>query len=127
MPSRSNPLRRLRSSLAATWLLAGCGVLSLEEQLLFRFFEASRLYDRVALERVAASGVALNPVTDGVVHDFSVGSVSELGGRRIVRLTAEVRSPSGVELQAMEVEIARSGERWLITSLRRLPASQTGP
>lgn len=127
MPRPRSPLSRRRSSLAAVWLLAGCGVLSADEQLLFRFFEASRLYDRVALERIAAPGVVLNPVTEGVVVDFSLSSVSTETSRRIVRLTADVRSRSGVGRQAMEVEIARSDGRWVITSIRRLPASQTVP
>jgi hypothetical protein len=102
-------------------------VLSLEEQLLRRFFEASRLYDRVALEKVAAPGVAYNPVTEGVVGEFTVDDVIEDGNRRTLQATADVTAPSGRRRQLMRVVIERGDAGWRITSLTPLPASRTGP
>jgi hypothetical protein len=111
----------------AACLLAGCGVLSLEEQLLQRFFEASRTYDRVALEKVAAAGVVYNPVTNGVVDDFTVVDVVESGGRRTVRVEATVRMDGGTRRQPLQAVMERQDKGWRITSLMPLPASRTAP
>lgn len=126
-----NRLRRRRSSrpllAAVACLLAGCGVLSLEEQILQRFFEASRLYDRVALEKVAAPGIVFNPVTDGVVEDFTVTSTTADGSRRLVDLDVEVSTASASARRSLRVVIADLDGTWRITDLRPLPASRTAP
>src|SRR5688500_1355428 len=91
--TRSTFRTLLRSTVAAAWLVAGCRVLTLEEQTLQRFFEASRLYDMAALEKVAT--VPFNPVTDGIVQDFAVVSVAVSGDVRTVNVDAQVRGRTG--------------------------------
>ena len=59
---------RLAALLAAAGL-AACGVLSPEEQLLTRFFEASRLHDTTAVARLSAG--PFNPRISG--NAFSSG------------------------------------------------------
>ena len=129
--SRRTLLRRLPSrfaaGVAAACLLAGCGALSLDEQLLLRFFAASRTYDRAALEKVAAPGVVYNPVTEGVVDDFTVVEVAESGARRIVRVDAIVRMDGGTRHQALQAVVERLDAGWRITSLMPLPASRSAP
>src|SRR5688572_7704874 len=129
--SRRTPLRRLPSrrpaAVVAACLLAGCGVLSLEEQLLQRFFEASRTFDRVALEKVASSGVVYNPVTEGVVDDFTVVDVVESGGRRTVRVDATVRADGSTRRQALQAIMEPRDGGWRITSFMPLPASRSAP
>jgi hypothetical protein len=106
-------------------LLAGCGVLSLEEQLVQRFFEASRLHDRAALEKVAVSGVTFNPISAGVVEEFGVTNVVHEGARRTISLDARIRTASGTRAQKLTVVIEQFAERWLVTEVMPLPASQT--
>jgi hypothetical protein len=125
--SLRRPPSRLPAGVAVACLLAGCGVLSLEEQLLQRFFEASRTYDRVALEKVAAAGVVYNPVTNGVVDGFTVVDVVESGGRRTVRVEATVRMDGSTRRQPLQAVVERRDEGWRITSLMPLPASRTAP
>jgi hypothetical protein len=104
-------------------LLAGCGVLTLEEQLLQRFFEASRLYDAAAVEKVAT--VVFNPVSDGIVQDFAVASVDASADRRVVTVDAQVRRRTGTAPERLTVIMERRGGRWLITEFTRPRASQT--
>ena len=102
-------------------------MLSLDEQLLQRFFEASRIYDRVALEKVAAPGVVYNPVTEGVVDDFIVVDVSEASGRRTVRVDAIVRVEGQTRRQRLEAVLDRGDVGWRSTSVTPLPASRSAP
>ena len=92
-----------------------------------RFFEASRTFDRVALEKVASSGVVYNPVTEGVVDDFTVVDVVESGGRRTVRVDATVRMGGSTRRQALQAILEPRDNGWRITSLRPLPASRSAP
>ncbi len=121
------PPSRALAAAAVACLLAGCGVRSVDEQLLQRFFDASRVYDRVALNKVAAPGVVYNPVTDGVVDDFTVVEVVESGGRRTVRVDATVRVAGSTRRQALQAIVARSDAGWRIASVTPLPASRTAP
>lgn len=123
---RRPPSRRLAGA-AVACLLAGCGVRSVDEQLLQRFFDASRVYDRVALDKVAAPGVVYNPVTEGVVDDFTVVNVVESDGRRTVRVDATVRVAGSTRRQALQAVVERRDARWRIASLTPLPASRSAP
>lgn len=124
MPRRRMSLRnRTRASVVLACLLAGCGVLSLEEQVLQRFFEASRLYDRAALEKVAT--IVFNPAVDGIVQDFTVESVAAADGRRVVQVDAQVRRRTGAAVERLVVTLERRDGRWLVTELTRPRASQT--
>jgi hypothetical protein len=81
----------------------------------------------VALEKVATSGVVYNPVTQGVVDDFTVVEVVESGGRCTVRVDATVRVAGSTRLQALQAIIERRDDLWRITSLTPLPASRSAP
>jgi len=123
---RSRPRTFLRNSLAAVaaaGLMAGCGVLTLEEQVLLRFFEASRVYDMAAVEKVAT--LAFNPVTDGIVQDFVVSAVDAAADRRTVTVDAQVRRRGGTTAERLIVTMERRAGRWLITGFTRPRASQT--
>lgn len=128
---RRTPLRLRRSSAAiaasAVLLLAGCDVPTLEEQLLRRFFDASRTYDRVALAKVAVPGLVYNPVTEGVVADFSVVDVSGEGDERTVLVDAEVVAEGAARRQLLEAAMARGDRGWRITAITPLPVSRIAP
>jgi hypothetical protein len=101
----------------------GCGVLTPEEQLLQRFFEASRLYDAAAIDKVAT--VMFNPATDGIVQDFHVTEVGpveqrpERPLRRTVGVTAQVRSRNGTTSQRLlTATLERRAERWIIVAIQ---------
>jgi hypothetical protein len=106
-------------------VLAACGVLTTEEQLLQRFFEASRLYDSAALEKV--STVVFHPVTDGIVQDFAVTGVDGTDALRTVTLTAQVRTADGRVTPQTLVATLERRERWVIIAITRPPASRTSP
>jgi hypothetical protein len=98
-------------------LTFACGVLSPEEQLLRRFFEASRLHDTTAV--AALSRVTFNPRTEGIVQDFEVQDVLEDGDIKRVALVADVRDWDGrVTARMLTVTMRREGGRWTITALR---------
>jgi hypothetical protein len=99
-------------------LTFACGVLSPEEQLLKRFFEAARLNDTTAV--AALSRVAFNPRSDGIVQDFDVQDVVDEGdGQKRVVVAAQVRSRDGnVSPRTLTVTMQRQQGRWVITSLR---------
>lgn len=130
MTHPGTPLTRLRSSVPGSilgstvvaCLLAGCGVLTPEEQVLQRFFEASRLYDKAAVEKVAT--VIVNPLADGIVQEFAVTGVAASGDRRVVSVEAEVRRPPGTTREHLTVTMERRNDRWLIIGITRLPTSR---
>ena len=105
-------------------LTAACRVFSTEEQLLTRFFEAGRLYDRVAMDKVAT--IEWNPASAGVVRDFQVSAIDrESESRRSVSVDANVRMPDGsMARREYTAVIEQRDGRWLITQLR---ASRTSP
>src|SRR5687768_5691910 len=79
---RTIPSRRPRhrpalgpAALCLALVLAGCGVLSPEEQLLTDFFEASRLHDTTVAAKV--SDVIFNPARDGVVDRFDIERIEK--------------------------------------------------
>lgn len=108
----------LRSSLGLLLLLAAaCGVLTPEEQLLQRFFEASRLYDAVAARKVAT--VVFHPITDGIVQDFAITKVDGDGSSRTVTVAAQVRRGSGTATAETLVVTLERRDGWIITGIRR--------
>lgn len=97
---------------------AGCGVLSPEEQLLTRFFEASRLNDTTLV--AAMSNVGFNPKTDGVVQEFDVDTVREDGDTKRVTVRAAVRQWDGSTTERTLVfTLVRKADRWFITEIAR--------
>jgi hypothetical protein len=104
-PSPSNRRRPRRA--AARWhapgghaglllllLSAGCGVLSPEEQLLTRFFEASRLNDTTQAAKYAT--VTFNPRAEGVVEAFEIAELARVDQQTRVVIDAAVRPLGGV-------------------------------
>ena len=101
-------------------MAAGCGVLSPEEQLLTRYFEASRLHDTTQVATM--SSVTFNPRTEGVVDEFAIDEVEDLGETKRLRVHAVVRPPEGGLVPRMlQVTLQRKGDRWFITDLRNAP------
>ena len=101
--------------------VAGCGVLSPEEQLLTDFFEASRLHDTTAVARV--STVTFNPRQHGVVRQFAIEQVVDAadGQSKAVTVHAQVRDFSGAtSARRLVVTMNRDGGRWLVTGVRRV-------
>jgi hypothetical protein len=95
---------------------AGCGVLSPEEQLLMRFFEASRLHDTTMVATL--SSVTFNPRTEGVVEEFDVQDVEDDGDAKRVTVRASVRQLSGSRSdRTLVFRIVRKGDRWFIAEL----------
>jgi hypothetical protein len=99
----------------------GCGVLSVEEQVLTDFFHASRLRDTTMAARV--STVEFNPRTDGTVEHFDVVR-TEIGrgagpDTRHVTVAARVRPPEGtLEDRTIMATLQRGADgRWRVTSL----------
>jgi hypothetical protein len=117
-------VRGLRASaLAAAAILAACGRTPADEQVLIRFFEQSRVYDRTMLSTVAA--VAFNPRTDGVVRQFTI--VERRPDRRLegdavardLTLRAQVQGPDGrTGPRMLAVTLERRDGRWMVTGVR---------
>jgi hypothetical protein len=94
----------------------GCGVLSPEEQLLKRFFEASRLNDTTIVATMA--GVTFNPRSDGVVQHFEVEDVRDDGDSKRVTVRAAVDQWDGSATgRTLLVTLVRKENRWFITQI----------
>jgi hypothetical protein len=111
---------------SALWALASlaCGP-SPEEQTLLRFFVAARTLDSTVISKYATIG--FNPRTDGIVQTFTVTSIGpEHQDGKDVSIDAVVLEPNGVTGRRTMVATFQKVEgRWLVTSLRQTPASQT--
>ena len=95
----------------------GCGVLSPEEQLLKRFFEASRLHDTTIVATMAS--VTFNPQVEGVVRDFEVEDIQQEGDSRRVTIRADVRHWGGtVTERTLVFTLVRKQNRWFISQIR---------
>jgi hypothetical protein len=114
------------AALAAT--LAACAPRP-EQPVLAEFFNASRLRDRTALQKIATT--IFDPARDGIITDFTVRRIEahEAGGRvtQDVSISAPVKPIDGptVEKQlgvTLEKDAAgiRSGvpDRWIVTAFR---------
>lgn len=100
----------------AVLLSAACGVLTPEEQLLTRFFEASRLHDTTRASTMSA--VTFNPRTDGVVRDFDIVAVSGDGQTEALTVNASIASPDGALVRrTLLVTLQRRDGRWFIAAM----------
>jgi len=95
-----------------------CGVLSQEEQLLTRFFEAARLYDTTIMAKYAT--VTFNPRTDGVVHDVEIERVDKIAEQfKVVTFRAQVRGPDGETVErTLHAAMRNQPDGWVITDIR---------
>jgi hypothetical protein len=111
---------------SAFWALAslGCSA-SAEEQTLLRFFVAAPTLDTTVIRKYATVG--FNPQTDGIVQTFTVTAIAPADHDRTdVTIDAVVLQPSGgMARQTMVATFGKVDGRWLITGLRRTPASRT--
>jgi hypothetical protein len=95
----------------------GCGVLSPDEQLLTRFFEASRLNDTTIVATMA--NVTFNPQVEGVVRDFDVEAVQQTGDSKRVTIRAAVHHWGGATTERTLVfTLVRKQNRWFISQIR---------
>lgn len=101
-------------------MATGCSAPA-EQPLLERFFSASRLRDRTALQ--AFSTVIFEPHDDGIVTIFKITAVSPEqpsgdGVTKHVTLTAPVKLASGeVVPKTLVVTMKRRDRGWLITGV----------
>jgi hypothetical protein len=117
--------------------VAGCSPRP-EQPILAEFFNASRLRDRTALQKIATT--VFDPAADGIVTTFEITGVSarETGGRAIeeVSISAPVRPLSGptaekhlVVTLERDVTGSRTGVagRWVVTAVRDGAGPSTPP
>ena len=111
-------------AVAISVLAAGC-VRGTEQLLLEQFFQASRLRDRTALERVAT--VIFEPLEQGTVTDFTIDAVVELQEKpaavsvRQATVSAPVRLPNGETARKKIVLLLEKRDRWIVTGFTVLP------
>jgi hypothetical protein len=107
---------RRRQLAAAALAFAACGVLSPEEQLLRRFFEAARLHDTTVVSSM--SDVMFNPRTDGVVREFDLIEVRRDGDAADVTMDAVIATPDGELVgRVLRVRLQQRNGRWFIVNV----------
>jgi hypothetical protein len=116
----------LKSSISISVLLltAACARHGAEQVLLDQFFNASRLRDRTALQKI--STVILEPLEQGAVTTFTITNVVEVEGpkglvqSKEVNVSAPVRLPDGRTVQKTLNLVLQRGDRqttasWIVT------------
>ena len=114
----------LKSSISLLLLTAACARHGAEQVLLDRFFNASRLRDRTALQKI--STVILEPLEQGAVTTFTITNVverEEPNGpvqSKQVNVSAPVRLPDGRTAQKTLSVVLERGDRetsapWIVT------------
>jgi hypothetical protein len=104
--------------------LASCARHGAEQLLLEQFFNASRLRDRTALQRL--STVILEPLEQGTVTRFTITSVVDLEGpdgrvhSKQVTVAAALRMPDGRTADKTLTVVLERGDRqataqWIVT------------
>jgi hypothetical protein len=85
-----------------------------------RFFVASRLHDRTALNAVAT--VAIDPIAQGAVTDFSILHVDREATNETVTVDATMHLPDGTFGQRKIVlTLKRDGGKLTVTGVTILP------
>ena len=114
----------LKSSISVLLLTAACARHGAEQVLLDQFFNASRLRDRTALQKI--STVILEPLEQGAVTTFTITGVVDLEGpdgqvqSKQVNVSAPVRLPDGRTAQKALSFVLQRGDRqttapWIVT------------
>ncbi len=84
--------------------------------MLDRFFSASRLYDRTALNAVAT--VTLDPVHDGAVTDFTILHIDREAANETVTVDATMHLPDGsFGHRRIVLTLKRDGSRLTVTGV----------
>lgn len=114
-------MRRWFAAALVAAALAGCTGAS-EHPVIDGFFAASRLHDKTALSAIAT--VALDPLTDGTVTDFSILKIDAEPGTKppsseTVTVDARVHVPSGQIVRKKIVLTLRRGSAgsWIVTGV----------
>ena len=105
-------------------LMAACAKHGAEQVVLEQFFNASRLRDRTALQKI--STVIFEPLEQGTVTAFSIRSVADVEspngrvGSRQVTVSAPVRLPGGQTAEKTIILILQRGDgvataQWMVT------------
>ena len=116
----------LESSVSVLLLTAACARHGAEQVLLDQFFNASRLRDRTALQKI--STVILEPLEQGAVTTFAITNVVDLEGpngliqSKQVNVSAPVRLPDGRTAQKTLSVILQRGNGqaaapWMVTGI----------
>ena len=119
-------MRGLVLGILLSTILAGCGPPA-EEPLIGAFFQASRLRDRTALQKLATT--SFDPAAQGMIISFDITGVSvkEHGAltTKDVAISAPVRMMSGHVVQKRLVVTIEQRERggWMVTAVTEVPAS----
>jgi len=108
----------------AAGLTAACAKFGAEQLLLERFFAASRLRDRTALQQI--STVILEPLEQGTVASFAIVDAVDLettGPMRIRQVTvlAPLRLPDGRTESRKILFVLQRGDRWMVTGFTVAP------
>ena len=120
----------------AVALTAGAACARAEEPILGAFFNASRLRDRTALQRLAT--VSFDPATQGIITSFSITGVvpRQAGGPEAkegliadVADIYEIREEQLVVTLEHDVSGAVSGVagRWIVTAIRDAAGTPSSP
>jgi hypothetical protein len=108
-----------------------------EARILGEFFNASRLADHTALQKIATTW--FSPAVDGIVTSFTITGVvaRQAGGRETkdVSMSAPVKLPDGRTLQknllvTLQRDAGASGgvaARWIVTAVRDSAAGLSIP
>lgn len=105
-------------------LLAGaCVSTSPEQQLLSRFFAASRVRDRTVLAGMAS--VVFEPASDGIVQEFQITNIGEEASTsesrviKLVTIDAQVRSLDGqITPKTLIVTLEKADRRWVVVAIQ---------
>lgn len=89
-----------------------------ERLLLEQFFNASRLRDLTALQKIAT--VVFEPLEQGTITDFTIANVVDEEASKQVTVTASVRLPSGQTAARTVSLVLQRGDRvttaqWIVT------------
>jgi hypothetical protein len=130
-------MTRVLALAVALAALAACAP-PVEEPILGSFFNASRLRDRTALQKIATA--SFDPAVQGIITSFSITGVvaSKAGGRETkdVAISAPVKLPSGeIRQRQLVVTLERDASggvsgvagRWIVTAIREPAGAPSAP
>jgi hypothetical protein len=112
----------LATVIASAVIATACGPIPPDEQVVRRFFEESRTYDKTRLAAIAQ--VVFDPRVEGVVERFSVVERSdrplpENQLRRRLTIQADVRSAAGrMDQRTLVVTLEGRDRKWIVTAFQ---------
>jgi hypothetical protein len=127
-------LRRTAAVLGLVLSLAGCG--APEQPLLERFFAASRLRDKVALQ--AFSTVIFEPRQQGIVRRFTITRVTpeRTSGGAVIKDVTVIAPVVGADggtaehtlvVTLQRADASRTGYPWIVAAVRDATVSRSAP